>query len=310
MTAPNSNFSQVTAVSRRYFIPKMYDNIFQGTPELRRAKTKGWKRTIDGGTDVNIPLEYAVNAASGSYQGSDTLSTVDTDVFTAAKLDWKQYYAAIPVTRRDELVNMGSAQVIDFVKGKIKNAEKTMKRLLTQGIHSDGTTATDLVGLQVWLSTSQTVGGISQSSNSWWRAQIDSTTTTLTLSAMQTVFNNCSEDDEQPTVAFATKANYNRYYALLQPQQRFTDAETAKGGFTSLMFNGIPIIASSYAPSGWIEFLNENHLHFLAHKDEDMRMSDFQEPINQNVKVAKIYWMGVFGSSNNRYHGALTAITA
>lgn len=310
MTAPNSNLTQITAITRKYFLPKLYDNIFDGTPLLRRAKSKGWKRTIDGGDKVIIPLEYAVNASAGSYQGADTLSTADTDIFSGAELDWKQYYVAITISRRDELRNMGQSQVVDFVKSKVKNAEKTMKRNLTQGLYSDGTTATDLVGLRKWVNADETVGGISQSSNSWWQAQEDASTTTLTIAAMQTQFNACSEDDEQPTVVMATKANYNRYYALLQPQQRFTDSETAKGGFSSLMFNGVPVISDTYVPSNYMFFLNENHLHLLAHGDEDMRMSDFQEPINQNVKVAKLYWMGVFGSSNNRFHGDFTSISA
>ncbi len=36
----------------------------------------------------------------------------------------------------------------------------------------------------------------------------------------------------------------------------------------------------------------------------------FVKPINQNVKTAKIFWMGVLASSNNRRHGILDAITA
>ncbi len=76
------------------------------------------------------------------------------------------------------------------------------------------------------------------------------------------------------------------------------------------MFNGIPLIADSYAPASHLFFLNENYLHLFAHKDEDMRFEPFQKPINQNVKVAKVYWMGAFGSSNNRLQGKLSALTA
>ena len=114
---------------------------------------------------------------------------------------------------------------------------------------------------------------------------------------------------DAPTVIMTTRTLLNSYYALLQPQQRFTDSDTAKGGFTSVMFNGKPVIADSYCPSGKMFFLNENYLHLFVHKDEDMRFEPFQKPINQNVKVAKIFWAGALGSSNNRLHGALTALT-
>jgi hypothetical protein len=111
-------------------------------------------------------------------------------------------------------------------------------------------------------------------------------------------------------VVTMTRANYDRLYNLFQPQQRFMDAETAKGGFASLMFNGIPAIADSKCPANHIFLLNEKCLHLFAHKDEDMRMEPFSMPVNQNVKIAKIFWQGAFGSSNNRLHAKLSGITA
>lgn len=310
MTVPNSSFSQVNSISRRFFLPKLYDNIFNGNPLLRRSEQRGWRRLVDGGDKVIIPLEYAVNGSSDWYNGADTLNTADTDQFTAAELAWKQLYAPVTISRRDELRNMGQAQVVDFVKAKMKNAEKTMRRKLSSGLYSDGTDSDEIVGLRVWVDTTSSPGGISQSTNSWWQGQVDSSTSTLTVSAIQTQFNAASEDDEQPTVAMATKANFNRYYVLLQANQRFIDADTARGGFTSLMFNGIPMISDSSAPANYIYLLNENHLHLVVHREENLRMTDFDEPINQNVKVAKVYWMGVLGSSNNRYHAVLSALTA
>ncbi len=311
MTAPNSNFSQISAVSRRFFLPKLADNIFLGNVLLRRSKKKGWYDKIDGGTKILMPLEYAIASAAGSYSGAETLDTADNEVFTSAELDWKQYYAAVSISRLDELKNMGQARVVDFVKSKMKNAEKTLRRKLasTTGLYSAGSVSTEIVGLQSWVNADETVGGISQGDNSWWQAQEDTTTTTLTLSAMQTRFNAASEDDEQPTIIVTTKAIYNTYYGLLQPQQRFIDEDTAKGGFTSLMFNGIPVVNDSNCTTGDMYMLNENHLHLFVHSDEDFRMTDFDEPINQNVKVAKIYWAGEFGCSNNRYQGAFKGIT-
>jgi len=117
-------------------------------------------------------------------------------------------------------------------------------------------------------------------------------------------------DNDSPTVIMATRANYNRYYAQLQPQQRFMDSATAKGGFSSLMFNGVPFIADSHCPANNIFLLNENYLHLFVHRDEDMRFDPFIKPINQNVRTAKVYWMGALGSSNNRLHGRLSAVAA
>jgi hypothetical protein len=96
----------------------------------------------------------------------------------------------------------------------------------------------------------------------------------------------------------------------LQPAQRFMDSESAKGGFTSLMFNGVPWLVDSKAPSTHIVGLNEDYLHLVGHKDEWFRFDPFQNPINQNVKVAHIFTMLCFASSNNRMHFAMTGLTA
>jgi hypothetical protein len=56
--------------------------------------------------------------------------------------------------------------------------------------------------------------------------------------------------------------------------------------------------------------LNEDYLKLMPHKDENFKMGPFEKPINQNIKVAQIFWAGVFASSNNRMHAAATALTA
>ena len=302
-------YDQISAITQKKFIPKLYDNVFDSNPLLQRAKKKFYEK-IDGGERIVVPLNYAMTTSSGWYSGAETLLTADNEVITAAEYTWKQLYANISINRIDELKNSGDSQILALVKNKVKIAEKTMDDKLGTGVYSNGSDPKSIVGLRLIAgSITSTVGGISQSSYSWWQPQLDSSTTTLTIASMQSVFNECTVNNDQPTVIPTTRSLYNSYYALLQPQQRFMDSETAKGGFQSLMFNGVPVIADSYCPSSHMLFLNENYLHLFVHKDEDMRFEPFMKPINQNVKVAKIYWAGALGSSNNRLHGAMTALT-
>lgn len=303
-------YDQISAITLKKYVPKLIDNVFDSDPILQRAKKKSWYGTRDGGVSVIYPLNYALATAAGWYAGADTLSNVDNDVISGAEYNWKQRYVSIIISRRDELVNSGDSQILDLVKSKTQVCEKTMSDGLADAVYNAGTTTNAIAGLRSIVDSGNTVGGIDQSTYSWWQSQEDSTTTTLTMASLQTMHTALSINNEQPTVILATRANYNRYYALLQPQQRFMDSDSAKGGFQSLMFNGVPFIAGSKVPSSHIFMLNESYLHLDAHKDEDMRFSKFQEPVNQNVKVAKIYWMGVFGTDNARMHGKMTAVAA
>lgn len=302
-------YDQISAITERAFVKKLADNIFDSNPLLLRLKKKSFEM-LDGGTSILQPLGYAQASSAGWYSGAETLNTTDNDVITAAEYQWKQFYANITVSRIDELKNSGDRAILNFVKEKVKIAEKTLMDNLGTGVYNSGSDAKAIVGLRSIVGTANTVGGISQTTNSWWAAQVDSSTTTLTMSALQTQYNACSIDADKPSVMPCTRAIYNLYYALLQPQQRFVDSETAKAGFQNLLFNGTPVIADSHCPSSHIFLLNEDYLHFYIHKDENMRFEPFLKTLDQNIKSAKIYFAGAFGSSNNRLHGKLSAITA
>mgnify|MGYP000989411112 CR=1 FL=1 len=302
-------YDQLSAITQKKFVPKMYDNIFNSNPLLQRHRKKSYEK-LDGGSSIMVPLNYAVPSASGWFAGADTLNVNENDTITAAEYAWKQLYVNISILRSDELKNSGDAQMVSLVKSKMKIAEKQMEDLLGTGIFSNATDPKSIVGLRKIVGTSNTVGGISQTDNTWWAGQLDSTTTTLSMAALQTQFNLCSIGSDTPSVAVTTRSLFNSYYSLLQPQQRFQDSKSAEGGFQSLMFNGIPVLPDSHCPANHFFFLNEDYLSLYVHKDEDMRLEPFAKPINQNIKLAKIYWMGAYGSSNNRLHGLLNALTA
>lgn len=303
-------YDQISAITRKKFVPKLVDNIFDSNALMQRSKKQGWYESMDGGTSIIQPLNYATNSSGGWYSGADTLDTTDNDVITGAEYSWKQMYDNITIKRDDELKNSGEAGILKFVKQKMMIAERTGMDRMGDGLYSDGTTSDEIVGLQAIVNADETIGGIAQGTYSWWQAQEDTSTTTLTIAAMNTRFSACRIGSDKPTVITCGSTVHDLYYNLLQPQQRFQDSESAKGGFSSLMFNGVPVIDDSKAPAGDMYFINEKYLHLYYHKDENFRFEDFKKPVNQNVKVAKIYWMGALGSSNNRMHGAFKGITA
>lgn len=308
MAVPNSNWDQVSAITEKYFMPKLTDNIFKSIPLFTRMQKK--IDTLSGGTKVMVPLNYAQSDAGGWYYGADTLNNQDTDNITSAEFEWKQIYEPIVISRRDELVNSGQQAKVNFVKSKMKIAEKSIRDKVAVGLWNAGTTTNAILGLRSFLSVSATYGNISQTTYSFWQANVDSSTTTTSISAVNSQWSATALNGDTPSVLLSGSARYNNYYNLLQPQQRFMDSDTAKGGFTSLMFNGVPWIMDSKAPSTHVVGLNEEYLHLLVHKDENFRLDPFQKPINQNVRVAHIFAMLAFASSNNRMHFALTALTA
>lgn len=302
MALPNTNFDQLSAITRRHFVPNMADNIFDKIALLQRWKKKSVYTSVDGGTKIVQPLMYAKNGSGGWYGKTDTLTTTDTDVFTSAEYDWCFLYENITLFGADEHKNMGAKAVLKYVQQKVKNAEMTIADRLGASIYSDGTTANEVVGLRAIADGSSTVGNISQTSNSWWAAQ-EPSDTVMTLSSLNTLYSDCSFGSTHPTVLVSDSDQWDRYYNLLQPQQRFQDKETADGGFQNLMFRGAPWIDDAAGPANTLFMLNENFLHLYYHPKRDFQFDDFQKTVNQDARVGKIYWMGAVGSSNNRVQG-------
>lgn len=302
-------WDQVSAITAKKFLPKCVDNIFDSNPYFERQKRNN-SIMLDGGSSIMQPLSYASISSSGWYSGSETLDTSDNASITSAEYDFRFLYVNMTIIRTDELKNSGDAGKIKLAKQKMEQAEKTMADLLGTALYNDGTDSKALGGLRHIVSASSTVGGISQSSYSWWQAQVDSTTTTMTMGALQTQYSAASIGNDAPTVGLATRSNYDRYYALLQPQQRFMDSVSAKAGFSSLLFNGTPILADSHCPSNHLFFINEKYMKLACHKDENMRLEPFVKPVNQNVRIGKLYWAGNLAPSNNRMQAKFSALAA
>ena len=300
---------QLDSITQKKIIPKLYDNIFDSNPLLMKIKQSGQYVSVDGGTTIDVPLNYGQTTSSGWYQGAETLSTSDNENISAARYTWTNAYSSISITDEDEMKNSGAAGVLKLLASKAMIAEKTLKDILGTGLYSDGTDPKSIVGLRDIVAVDQTVGGISQTDNSWWRGQVDSTSTTLSLSVLNTQWENATVDSEKPSFTVATRANYNRYYNLLTPVQRFTDT-TGSGGFTNLLFNGAPFFSDSHCPANHIFMLNLSHLWLFYHPSMNFKNEPWQKPINQMLKVSRIVWMGAFGSSNNRLHAKLSGITA
>jgi len=300
--------AEISALTQKYLIPKLVDNIFASNAALQRAKKRGWYDTVDGGTQITQPLAYAQTTSAGWYSGSGTLLTDDNQQITDAIWDWKQAYASIQITRLDELKNAGKNAIINHLKAKVQMAEKTLKDKLGTAIFGDGTTTNTFEGLKMICAATGTHGTIAKGTYSWWQGHVDSTTTALTPSSLQALLGDCTVDSDSPTVVFLKQDQFDDLWAAIQPQQRFADEETLKAGFKNLIFNGIPVVVDSHLDSGYLYVVNENYIQLIAHKDENFRFSGFRQPTNQNVKVAQIFWTGAMTSNNNRMHGMMTAL--
>jgi hypothetical protein len=309
----------MNGISRRFLFDQVVDNVYLSITALFRLNSMG-KKIVQGGYQVEVPLMWSKFAAGGFYQGYDLLDITPSDTVKNGAWDWKQAYVPVTVSGLDLIRADSPEAVVNLLRLQFEQAQMQLADQLGNSVWTDASTnQKNIDGLKGAIddgTVAATYAGITRSSNAFWKSQIDSSTTTLTLASMQTMFGNCQAGGRTPTVLFATQANYNRYWALNTSGQAFPvqpaghDAQLAQSGFSNLVFNGVPILVDSYVPANHIFFCNENYMYLLVHPRGDFDFNEFREPVNQDAMTALILWAGNLIVTNCARQGKMTALTA
>lgn len=303
------NYTTLSATTERNVMPKLVDNVFDSNVVMKRLRKKGPK--LDGGRLIEYPIIMASNSAGGAYQPEDTLATTPNEIIDNAQYNWRFYYANISIFRHEELKNSGKSQIINLLKAKTQVAEKTLADTLGTDIFGANTSGYAIDGLGIVCAVGTTdCGGLDSNDITLWAPQRDTTSTVMSISALQGLYGDATIENQSPTVVITTQDNFDRYYNILSAMHRFADVKTADGGYQSLTFNGKPILVDSHCTANYVYMLNENFLDLIIHRDENFRFEPFIKPVNQNVKVAKIYFAGNLVTSQRRSQAVATAIAA
>ena len=312
--AGNDDFNQILSTTLKNYIPKLTDNIFSARP-LFYALTNGQTiRRISGGAKIVVPIIYGTNSTAASYEGSDTIATTAQTGISAAEYDWKQYAVTITINGIEEGKNNGEAEIIDLLEGKIMQAEETVIENMNTMFWGDGTgnSNKDWIGLDLIVTKPNTaLGGIdpTDSGNSWWASTETDEGGALALVTMANTYNTVSVGNDQPTILIGTQAVYESYEALLQPQLRYSDANTADAGFQNLLYKGAPVTFDGACTSGELMFLNTKYLRLVAHSDVWFKPTPFVRPTNQDARYAQILSYGNLTCSNRARQGYMHGIT-
>jgi len=317
------NYDNLSALTKNQYVPLMVDNIFNSNILTHRLLRKS--KAGASGMKVLQPVEYAKADAKGFYSGYDILDTSPSEVFTDAEYDWKQCYATISISGREDALNDGAERVIDLLEAKVKNAEKSLKDMFGTSLYGTQTgSGDDFVGLRSIIATGRSLGGIDSSNYDWWDAgvvatatngmtydqAVDSSHADFIQKYIREAYGSLTIDGQKPSIIVTTQVVFDAYEESLTAQKRFgaSSKSLADAGFTNLMYRGTPIVVDDHCPAGYMFFLNENYLQFRHHRKRNFKFEGFQKPVNQDARVAKILWLGALTCSAPRYMGSITGL--
>jgi hypothetical protein len=314
----------VSSISRRHVVPTIVDQVYARNALFFRLNSANKKR-IAGGTHVEVPNMYAELAAGGPYQGYDLLDVSPSDTVKNMGFDIKQHYVPVTVDGLTLAKCNTDLAVVNLLKMLWEQAAMQMADNLGDGVWSDGTNTKDIVGLKAAVDdggVASTYAGLTRSSNTWLNCTDDSSTATLTLATLQTLFGNCASGGHTPTSIWSRQEQYNRFIALNVANQRFptgtagADQQLLSAGFTNALFNNVPWIIDDKCFDGpntsnsAIVMLNEDYIELAIFADTDFYMVDFQRPINQDAMTGRLVWYGELMCLAPQTMGKLTNISA
>lgn len=323
----------LTATVRQFILPNVTDQIYNSNVLLYRF-IKALKRMVGGGTQIEAPLLYTRFNTGGTYRGYDVLNTTPSDTIKSAAWDWKQHYVTWALDGLTLLKADSSDAVANILQLQSQQAWMEMAENLANGLFGDGTTdPKDIDGLKGAIGNASVgnanYGGIARSTNTWWNAQVDSTTTAITaMTQYQTMFGQCSVGGQHPTIILSRQDQYNKYISLnalassvgysaqYVRQPGGSDEMLASAGFTNALYNNTPWVIDSHVTdagngtTGRIYFLNENVIDWVVSPRADFYLEDFQRPVNQDAFVATLLWAGNMIIRSARLQGVFTALTS
>ena len=295
---------------------ELTDNFFDAYPTLDMFRSGGALVTDNGGKEIQADLMYSGNSAQ-YFSGYDVLNTDAVDGITAAFYPFR--YAAVPITINytEEMENRKSDSAMKLLAAKTEQSMLTLRDQINSSIYSAQTGKAPL-GLQDIIadapdSSPTTLGGITVSSNTWWKnktnnATADTSFVTINnthfyegMLRMSTTWNDVSEGNEQPTNIFTTNAIYADFEEIFEGTgyQRLSskDAPGVDGRLPS--FRGIPVQYDRDCGTGRMYFLNTKYLKMHMQAGMNFAKTPFKEPSNQMAKVGFIV-VGLQITTNNR----------
>lgn len=310
MAAPNSSYSEILTTTIDNYSDTLRDNVLNHNALLYRLNKKGNATPTSGGVKLLENLMYADNGTVLWYSGYETLNVAASDVLTTAAFDWKQMNCNVTISGLEQVQNSGKQAMHNLIKARIMVAEKSMQNavgaaLFYSNTENGGKSIGGLQHLVADLPTSGIVGGINRANDAWWANQYyDFSTLGVTASsttiqhAMNLSYLNTVRGTDAVDLIVAGSTYFTYYEESLQPQQRFTQAGTADGGFQSYKYKGADVVYDANCAATRMYGLNTDYLYFRPASDRNFVQLDRKSAVNQDAEVIPLYWMGNLTMSN------------
>jgi hypothetical protein len=291
---------------------RLTDNIFDEYPTLAWMRNAGRVEFENGGKEIKEDLLYATNASTW-FDGYDTVPTTAVDGITAAFYPRRYVSTPITVSMTEETENKKSEDAEKLLVAKTEQSMNTQRDTINAAIFAAAAGKT-MLGFQdiIAATSTNTVGGIDRSAESWWANQsqsignFDNATAPSYdgLIALGTLYNASSEGNTQPDGIVMPLTTFGEYENILEGtgyariEQRNGKGIGTQKTRNNLMFRNAEVWYDRDCGSTLLYCLNSKYITLKIERSLNFAKTPFKEPSNQFAKVAYIV-TGVQMTTNN-----------
>jgi hypothetical protein len=293
-TTGSSQFTELTYVTRRAFIPKMVVQIYNSTP-LMAALIANSQTATGGVSSVTVPVQGAqfVNAQWSDYSGSFAQPSVQQGAYNA-EFTLKLMIAPVPFLGMEGAVQQDHA-IIPLIEARMNDATNVMMDAMATALYTNTTNTQQFTGLPAAVDDgtgTATYGNITRSStvNPWWRSKVYAagSVNPTRQNVLQYISGTVKYGAEVPTFGvcgFGTWTLLAQDYVgqeqyVITPGSGFDgDSNGPQAGFRALMVAGVPIYPDPYCPEGTLYLLNTNYLSLYIHEQGQFVFTGFESTL-------------------------------
>jgi len=290
----SSQFTELTYVTRRAFIPKMVVQIYNSTP-LMAALIANSQTATGGVSSVTVPVQGAqfVNAQWSDYSGSFQQPSVQQGAYNA-EFTLKLMIAPVPFLGMEGAVQQDHA-IIPLIEARMNDATNVMMDAMATALYTNTTNTQQFTGLPAAVDDgtgTATYGNITRSSttNPWWRSKVYAagSVNPTRQNVLQYISGTVKYGAEVPTFGvcgFGTWTLLAQDYVgqeqyVITPGHGFDgDANGPQAAFRALMVAGVPIYPDPYCPEGTLYLLNTNYLSLYIHEQGQFVFTGFESTL-------------------------------
>ena len=293
--------AELTAVTRRAFIPRMVVQIYNASP-LMAALLANAQTASGGVSSVSAPVQGApfVNTQSTDYSGKFAQPAQQQGA-SLAEFNLKGIITPVPLLGLEGAVQIDHA-VIPLLSARMYDAGNSAIDYMAQGLYNNYTDNLQMIGLPGAIDDGTnlvTYGNINRSSNTWWQAKVYNASAAPTrLNVFQYIAGTAKNGSEMPTMCicgFGTFAKLAQDFIgvesyQIQPGQGFdSDADRPRSAFRALDVAGVPVYADPYCPEGTLYLLNTNYINLYVHAYANFAFTGFESLLSN-------YQLGYIGA--------------